>query len=246
MALQQIHFHPQSACCMQHALPLRCGERPSVNYTSPWVSSCPLGPLRYNSLDKVWPHLLCCRVTSPSPCLHWHAEEKWHTPAPPVTVKLSNSNTCTHSYVLTHRTQNRDGHLSCERLSQQPCFHIISSLPSLGHEITRESLLASVCFPIPPQRWGSPPPWEPVGSFNPPVRQYQTDVSIKEEPIYKSQLVCWIRGSPSKEDTREEGPGQEPPILQEAASLRACPSTARHKRAFLPSTSPHHCPTLLP
>lgn len=153
--------------------------------------------------------------------------------------------TCTHSYTFMHPTQNHNGHLSCERLSQQPCFHIISSLSSLGHEITRESLLVSVCFPIPLLRWGSPPPWEPVGSFNPPVRQYQTDVSIKEEPIYKSQLVCWIGGSFSKEDTREEGSGQEPPILQETVSLRACPSTTHHKRAFLPSTSPHHCPTLL-
>lgn len=158
----------------------------------------------------------------------------------------SNSHTYTHSYTFIKPTQNCNGHLLHERLSQQPCFHIISSLPSLGHEITHESPLASVCFPIPLQWWWSPPPWEPVGSFNPPVRQYQTDVSIKEEPIYKSQLVCWIGGSLSKEDTREEGPGQEPPILQEAASLRACPSTARHKRAFLPSTIPHHCPTLLP
>lgn len=134
---------------------------------------------------------------------------------------------------------------SCARLSQQPCFHIISSLPSPGHEITRESLLPSVCFPIPLQRWGSPPPWEPVGSFNPPVRQYQADVSIKEEPIYKSQLVCWIGGSFSKEDTRVEGLGQEPPILQEADSLRACPSTTRHKRAFLQSARRSHCPILL-
>lgn len=93
-------------------------------------------------------------------------------------------------------------HHLCDGLSQQPCFHIISSSPSLGHEITRESLLASVCFPIPLQPWGSPPPWEPCGSFNPPVRQYQADVSIKEEPIYKSQLVCWTGGSFSKEDTR--------------------------------------------
>lgn len=149
----------------------------------------------------------------------------------------------THTCTL-HKTITVMSHVSA--FHKRPCFHIISSLLSLGHEITRESPLTSVCFPIPLQRWGSPPPWEPVGSFNPPVRQYQTDVSIKEEPIYKSQLVCWIRGSLSKEDTREEGPSQEPPILQEAASFRACPSTARHKRAFLPSTSPHHCPTVLP
>lgn len=190
-------------------------------------------------------HLLPCYVTSPLPCLLWCTEKKWHTPTPPVTVQLL-THTHMHAKLFIQPTQNRNGHLSCERLSQQPCFHIILSLPLLGHEITCESLLASVCFPIPLQWWGSPPPWEPVGSFNPPVRQYQTDVGIKEEPIYKSQLVCWIRGSLSKEDTREDGPGQEPPILQEAASLRACPSTTRHKRAFLPSTSPRHCPTLLP
>ncbi len=204
--------------------------------------SCPLGPLHYSSLNNVWPHLRPRHVTSPLPCLLWCTVKKRYTLTPPVTVELLTS--YTHGYVFMHPTQH--GHLSCERLPQQPCFHIISSLPSLGHEITRESLLASVCFPILLQRWGSPPPWEPVGSFNPPVRQYQTDVSIKEDPIYKSQLVCWIWGSLSKEDTREEGPGQEPPILQGAASLRACPSTSRHKRAFLPSTSPHHCPTLLP
>lgn len=162
----------------------------------------------------------------------------------------SNTRTRTHVHIVTfsctlHKTKAVISPREC-LFHERPCFHIISSLPSLGHEITRESLQTSVCFPIPPQRWGSPPPWEPVGSFIPPVRQYQTDVSIKEEPIYKSQLVCWIRGSLSKEDTREERPSQEPPILQEAASLRACPSTARHKRAFLPSTSPCHCPTLLP
>lgn len=76
-------------------------------------------------------------------------------------------------------------------------------------------------------------PERQLAHFNPPVRQYQTDVSIKDKPIRKSQLVCWIGGSFSKEDTRNDGPGQEPPILQEAASLRACPSTVHHKRAFL-------------
>lgn len=49
---------------------------------------------------------------------------------------------------------------------------------------------------------------------------HPTDVSIKEGPIYKSQPVCWIRGSLSKDDTREDGPGQKPPILQEPTFLQ--------------------------
>lgn len=183
------------------------------------------------------PSLPCHILFTVSPLMLW--EEMQHSHTPGQTLPLQ-------SYAFMDPTQSHNGHLSCEHRPQQPCFHIISSLPSLGHEMTRESLLASVCFPIPLQRWGSPPPWEAVGSFNPPVRQYQTDVSIKEEPIYKSQLVCWIGVSFSKEDTRNEGPGQEPPILQGAASLRACPSTTHHKRAFLLSPSPHHCPILLP
>ena len=157
---------------------------------------------------------------------------------------LRRNGTLSSSQTATHPTQNHNSYFSCE-CSHFFFLHNFIPYSHWGMKLPMSHCL-SVCFPIPLLRWGSPPPWEPVGSFNPPVRQYQTDVSIKEEPIYKSQLVCWIGGSLSKEDIREEGPGQEPPILQEAVSLRACPSTARHKRAFLSSTSLHHCPALLP
>lgn len=119
----------------------------------------------------------------------------------------------TRSYTSVHPTQSPNHSLSCECLKTSAMFLHISSLPSLRLAITHES---AVCFPITLLWRGSPPPQEPVGSFNPPVRQYQTDVSIKEEPIYKSQLVCWIGGCLSEEDIREEGPSQEPPILQGA------------------------------
>lgn len=97
IALQQIHFHPQSACCVQYALtlPLRHDWRSSLNYMSLWVSFCPLVLLHYNSLDKVWPHLLSCHVTSSLPCLLWCCEKKRNTSTP--AVKLFNSHSCTHT-----------------------------------------------------------------------------------------------------------------------------------------------------
>lgn len=67
------------------------------------------------------------------------------------------------------------------------------------------------------------PPW---GSIK------QMSTSKRNQSI--NRCLCWVTGSVSKEDTREDGLGQEPPILQEAVSLRACPSTIVTKEPFFP------------
>lgn len=78
---------------------------------------------------------------------------------------------CTQSYPFSlHKTQVV---IKCKRLSEQPCFHIILSPPVWsGHLNTSESALVSA-FPTILQRRGSPPPWEPVGSLNPPSNRCQ-------------------------------------------------------------------------
>lgn len=110
-------------------------------HVSLWVSSCPVGPFHYISLDQVWPGRLPCRVTSPitvSSLIH-RGEMAPCTPA-------THTHTYMQSYIFVQTVTTIP---CCERLSRQPCLQIISSLSSLGHEITRESLLVSVCFPIP-------------------------------------------------------------------------------------------------
>lgn len=89
------------------------------------------------------PHLLPRYVTPSIPCFLWCTEKKRHTTSPPVTVELL---THTHMYTKLFKqlTQNRDGHPPYERLSQQPCFHIILSLHLLGHEMMW--VIASKCL----------------------------------------------------------------------------------------------------
>lgn len=89
--------------------------------------------------------------------------------------------------------------------------HLIPALNGLWNYLW---ITSSVCL-----WWRLLPPREPLASFILTIRQYQTDVSIKEEPIYKSQLVCWIIGSLSMEDRRKEHLSQETPILEK--TLRA-------------------------
>lgn len=108
-----------------------------------------------------------------------------------------------------------------------------------------ESLPPSVCFPIPVQRWGSLPPLEPVASFNPPVRHYQTDVNIKEKPIYKSVFVLGSRlrfqGGHKRRWSGPRTTHLTRSSLPQGLSIHHC-----DKRAFLPSTSCRYCSSLLP
>lgn len=123
---------------------------------------------------------------------------------------------CTQSYPFSlHKTQVV---IKCKRLSQQPCFHIILSPPVWSGHLNRSGSVLAKCLLSQPSCnvEGRRHP----GSQSVHLIPHPTDVSIKEGPIYKSQPVCWIRGSLSKDDTREDGPGQKPPILQEPTFLQ--------------------------
>lgn len=102
-----------------------------------WANSCPLGPLHYISASS--PTLLCHTPFTMFSLMHWEETAHSHTSSHCGTL-----NSHTHAHLFRQPTQNRNGHLPSERLSQQPCFHIILSLHSLGHEIMW--VIASKCL----------------------------------------------------------------------------------------------------
>lgn len=87
--------------------------------------------------------------------------------------------------------------------------------------------------------------WSLSPHLIPPVRHYQTDVNIKEEPIYKSVFVLGNRlrfqGGHKRRWSGPRTTHLTRSSLPRGLSIHHC-----HKRAFLPSTSCRYCPSLLP
>lgn len=87
--------------------------------------------------------------------------------------------------------------------------------------------------------------WSPSPHLIPPVRHYQTDVNIKEEPIYKSVFVLGNRlrfqGGHKRRWCGPRTTHLTRSSLPQGLSVHHC-----HKRAFLPSTSCRYCSSLLP
>lgn len=127
------------------------------------------------------------------------------------TNSKSNTLADTRSYTSVHPTQSPNYSLSCECLKHQPCFHIFHPSPRWGSQLpmSRQSAFPSLCY-----EEGRHHPKSQLAHLIPLSGNIkQMSASKRNQSINHSS--CVELGA-SEEDIREEGPSQEPPILQGA------------------------------